>query len=140
MLKARVRLVGALVLGAALAFPIAASAQQPAPAQKAASPTPPVTAPTKDVGNVPAAPQPSVAPKPAAGSTASGCAFLRNQPNRPFFSPLSELFLSSLEPNMCGLHLEWAARTGVAARKMVGYPSTPCPPALSRPAPTGRPP
>ena len=67
MVKARVRLVGALVLGAALAFPIAASAQQAAPA---ASPTPPVTAPTKDAGNVPAAPQVSVAPKPAAGSTA----------------------------------------------------------------------
>ena len=63
MLKARVRLVGALVLGAALAFPIAASAQQSAP-------TPPVTAPTNDAGNVPAAPQPSVAPKPAAGTTA----------------------------------------------------------------------
>jgi formate dehydrogenase subunit gamma len=66
MLNARVRLVGALVLGAALALPIAASAQTQAPA---ASPAPPATAPTKDAGNVPAAPQ-TAAPKPAAGSTA----------------------------------------------------------------------
>jgi formate dehydrogenase subunit gamma len=63
MLKARVRLLGALVLGAALAFPLGASAQAPA------SPTPPVTAPTKDAGKVPVAPQVE-APKPAAGSTA----------------------------------------------------------------------
>jgi len=66
MLNARVRLVSALVLGAALALPIAASAQAQAPA---ASPAPPATAPTKDAGNVPAAPQ-AAAPKPAAGSTA----------------------------------------------------------------------
>jgi formate dehydrogenase subunit gamma len=66
MLNARVRLVGALVLGAALALPIAASAQAQAPG---ASPAPPATAPTKDAGNVPVAPQ-VAAPKPAAGSTA----------------------------------------------------------------------
>ena len=66
MLNARTRFFGALVLGAALALPLAASAQAPAPA---ASPAPPTTAPTKDAGNVPAAPQVS-APKPAAGSTA----------------------------------------------------------------------
>jgi formate dehydrogenase subunit gamma len=63
MLNARARLVGALVLGAALALPLAASAQAPA------SPAPPTTAPTKDAGNVPAAPA-VMAPKPAAGSTA----------------------------------------------------------------------
>jgi formate dehydrogenase subunit gamma len=57
MLNARARLVGALVLGAALALPLAAAAQAP------------TTAPTKDAGNVPAAPQ-VMAPKPAAGSTA----------------------------------------------------------------------
>ena len=63
MLKARARLVGALVLGAALALPLVASAQAPA------SPPVPTTAPTKDAGNVPVAPQ-VAAPKPAAGSTA----------------------------------------------------------------------
>jgi formate dehydrogenase subunit gamma len=62
MLKARARLLGALILGAALAIPMLADAQT--------SPTPPTTAPTKDAGNVPVAPQPTVAPKPAAGSTA----------------------------------------------------------------------
>lgn len=63
MLKARARLAGALVLGAALALPLVASAQAPA------SPPVPTTAPTKDAGNVPVAPQ-VAAPKPAAGSTA----------------------------------------------------------------------
>lgn len=61
MLKARARLVGALILGAALALPMAADAQT--------SPTPPTTAPTSDAGKVPVAPQ-AAAPKPAAGSTA----------------------------------------------------------------------
>ena len=64
MLKARARLVGALVLGAALALPVASVAQAPG-----ASAAPPVTAPTKDAGNVPTAPQ-TAAPRPAAGSTA----------------------------------------------------------------------
>jgi formate dehydrogenase subunit gamma len=61
----------ALVLGAALALPLAASAQAPA------SPAPPTTAPTKEAGKVPVAPQPTAdAPKaaspptPAKGSTA----------------------------------------------------------------------
>lgn len=63
MLKARARLAGALVLGAVLAFPLVAGAQAPA------SPPVPTTAPTKDAGNVPVAPQ-VAAPKPAAGSTA----------------------------------------------------------------------
>ena len=51
MLKARARLAGALVLGAALALPLVAAAQAPA------SPPVPTTAPTKDAGNVPVAPQ-----------------------------------------------------------------------------------
>ncbi len=63
MLKARARLAGALVLGAALALPLVVAAQAPA------SPPVPTTAPTKDAGNVPVAPQ-VAAPKPAAGSTA----------------------------------------------------------------------
>ena len=63
MLKARARLVGALVLGVALALPLVGAAQAPA------SPPVPTTAPTKDAGNVPVAPQ-VAAPKPAAGSTA----------------------------------------------------------------------
>jgi formate dehydrogenase subunit gamma len=63
MLKARARLAGALILGAALALPLVASGQAPA------SPPVPTTAPTKDAGNVPVAPQ-VAAPKPAAGSTA----------------------------------------------------------------------
>jgi formate dehydrogenase subunit gamma len=63
MLKARARLAGALILGAALALPLALGAQAPA------SPPVPTTAPTKDAGNVPVAPQ-VAAPKPAAGSTA----------------------------------------------------------------------
>jgi formate dehydrogenase subunit gamma len=63
MLKARARLAGALILGAALALPLVASGQAPA------SPPGPTTAPTKDAGNVPVAPQ-VAAPKPAAGSTA----------------------------------------------------------------------
>jgi len=63
MLKARARLAGALVLGAALALPLVASAQAPA------SPPVPTTAPTKDAGKVPVAPQ-VAAPKPGAGSTA----------------------------------------------------------------------
>ena len=62
MLKARVRLFGALVLGAALALPLAAGAQAPAAGAKAA---PPATAPAAE------APKPAEAPpKPAAGSTA----------------------------------------------------------------------
>lgn len=55
MLKTRARLVGALILGAALALPIAGLAQAP------------TTAPTKDAGKVPVAPQVAA---PAPGSTA----------------------------------------------------------------------
>lgn len=64
MLKVHARLACALVLGAALALPLATHAQAPA-----ASPAPPTTAPTPDAGKVPPAPQ-VAAPKPAAGSTA----------------------------------------------------------------------
>jgi formate dehydrogenase subunit gamma len=63
MLKARVRLFGALVLGAALALPFAASAQAPAAGTKAAPPA--AAAPAAE------APKPAeAAPKAAAGSTA----------------------------------------------------------------------
>lgn len=70
MMKASARLWGALILGAALALPAAANAQAPA------SPAPPTTAPTKDAGKVPGAPQPvdaakaSSPPQPGKGSTA----------------------------------------------------------------------
>jgi formate dehydrogenase subunit gamma len=64
MTQLRARLWGALILGAALSLPGIASAQQ------AASPPPPTTAPTKAADKAPETPQPSVAPKPAAGSTA----------------------------------------------------------------------
>ena len=63
MLQVRARLIGALMVGALLALPLGASAQAPA------SPTPPTTAPTKDAGKVPVAPQ-VAAPTPAKGSTA----------------------------------------------------------------------
>ena len=68
MLKPNARVFGALILGAALALPLVATAQAPAA---------PTTAPTKDAGKVPVAPQatpdaPKVAspPTPAKGSTA----------------------------------------------------------------------
>ena len=71
MLKARARLLGALILGASLALPLAANAQAPA------SPAPPTTAPTKDAGKVPPAPAPTAdaprvasPPTPQKGSTA----------------------------------------------------------------------
>lgn len=71
MLNTRARFIGALLVGAVLALPIAANAQAPA------SPAPPTTAPTRDAGKVPVAPQttadaPRVAspPTPTAGSTA----------------------------------------------------------------------
>ena len=72
MLKAHLRALGALILGAALALPMAASAQTAPPTT-----APPTTAPTKDAGKVPVAPQgtadaPKVAspPVPGKGSTA----------------------------------------------------------------------
>jgi formate dehydrogenase subunit gamma len=66
MLKARVRLFGALVLGAAMALPLAASAQAPAAGAKAAPPAAAAPAPAAE------APKPAQAPpKPAPGSTAA---------------------------------------------------------------------
>ncbi len=67
MLNSRARLVGALVVGAVLALPIAANAQAPA------SPAPPTTAPTGDAGKVPVAPQPA-ADAPKAASPPTGAA------------------------------------------------------------------
>ena len=71
MLKSKARILGAVLLGATLALPLAVSAQAPA------KPAPPTTAPTKDAGKVPVAPVPSAdAPKvaspptPQQGSTA----------------------------------------------------------------------
>jgi formate dehydrogenase subunit gamma len=71
MLKSKARFLGALILGSALALPLAATAQAPA------SPTPPTTAPTKDAGKVPVtpsvtadAPKAASPPTPAKGSTA----------------------------------------------------------------------
>jgi formate dehydrogenase subunit gamma len=69
MFHANARRLGALILGAALALPLAAAAQ--APAQNAASPAPPTTAPT---GKVPVNPERGVKPgsekSTATGSTA----------------------------------------------------------------------
>jgi formate dehydrogenase subunit gamma len=81
MLHARARRLGALILGAALALPLAVVAQAPSTdrttlAQAPAAPAaPPTTAPTKDVPAKPVAPSvdsPKVAsaPTPAKGSTA----------------------------------------------------------------------
>ena len=77
MLKARVRLVAAMVMGAALALPMAASAQQSgaAPAAPPKEAAKPAAAPAAKADAAPSAPQapaaqPSAAPKPAPGSTA----------------------------------------------------------------------
>ncbi|HET7730447.1 MAG TPA: formate dehydrogenase subunit gamma [Usitatibacter sp.] len=81
MLKSHARLWAALTLGAALALPLGALAQAPSsnPGSRDGTSTkePPVTAPTKDAGKVPVAPQvtadaPKVAspPTPQKGSTA----------------------------------------------------------------------
>ncbi|MGZ5033614.1 MAG: formate dehydrogenase subunit gamma [Usitatibacter sp.] len=68
-MRTHLQMMAALIVGAALAFPLAAGAQG------TASPTPPTTAPTKSAGNVAPAPQvdaPKVAspPTPQQGSTA----------------------------------------------------------------------
>jgi formate dehydrogenase subunit gamma len=68
MLKARVRLFGALVLGAALALPLTTSAQAPAAGAKAAPPA--AAAPAAAVPATEAPKPAEAAPKPAAGSTA----------------------------------------------------------------------
>ncbi|HUP31036.1 MAG TPA: formate dehydrogenase subunit gamma [Usitatibacter sp.] len=82
MLKARPRLWGALLVGAALALPLVVAAQAPASntttaAPAAASPAPPTTAPTRNAGKVPDAPavttdapKASSPPTPQKGSTA----------------------------------------------------------------------
>ena len=82
MLKAHARALGALILGAALALPMAATAQAPAqtPGKQSAGElgkSSPTTAPTRDAGRVPTVPQttadaPKVAspPAPGKGSTA----------------------------------------------------------------------
>jgi formate dehydrogenase subunit gamma len=82
MLKAHARALGALLLGAALVLPLAAAAQAPkqTPGNQSAGElgkSTPTTAPTRDAGNVPVAPQqtpdaPKVAspPVPGKGSTA----------------------------------------------------------------------
>ena len=82
MLKAHARALGALLLGAALALPLAATAQAPnqTPGNQSAGElgkSTPTTAPTRDAGKVPVAPQqtpdaPKVAspPVPGKGSTA----------------------------------------------------------------------
>ncbi len=83
MLKARARLCGALILGAALALPLCANAQSPAP---------PTTAPTKDAGKVPPAPVPSAdAPKVASPPTPSkGSTAVPGWNNPPSWSGASE--------------------------------------------------
>ena len=65
MLKAPARIIGTLIVGAALALPLSVAAQSKAPTASpsanpaspaATSPAPPVTAPTKSAGSVPKAP------------------------------------------------------------------------------------
>jgi len=72
MFQAHARRFGALIVGVALALPLGVAAQAKAPA---ASPAPPTTAPTKDAGKTPeapqvAAPQASAPQAPPKGSTA----------------------------------------------------------------------
>ena len=74
MQRSHSRFLGALLVGAALLFPAAASAQQAGaqatvPPKEAVKPT---TAPTSkaNADNMPSAPQPTAAPRPASGSTA----------------------------------------------------------------------
>ncbi|MGE5093507.1 MAG: formate dehydrogenase subunit gamma [Betaproteobacteria bacterium] len=84
MLKDRAGVLGALILGAALALPLAVAAQSKAPTASPSdnpaspavtSPAPPTTAPTKSAGKAPGAPEittPKVGspPQPGQGSTA----------------------------------------------------------------------
>jgi formate dehydrogenase subunit gamma len=92
MLKDRARLLGALILGAALALPGAVWAQAKAPAAgpsadpaspAAKSPAPPETAPTKEAGKMPQAPQ--IAPPPPGSTAVPGW----NNPPKAW-EPLSE--------------------------------------------------
>ena len=77
MLQSHARRLGALIAGFVLALPLAVFAQSQGPstgtqpqAATGAHPAPPTTAPTKDAGKVPAAPQVSAPPVAAKGSTA----------------------------------------------------------------------
>lgn len=100
MQNPKARVLGAFIVGAALALPLAAAAQTQSqdPVAKAASDkaladrASPTTAPTKDAGKVPPAPQPtadapkvSSPPKPAQGSTA-----VPGWNNPPAWGPASE--------------------------------------------------
>jgi formate dehydrogenase subunit gamma len=93
MLKDKARVLGALILGAALALPGAVCAQAKAPTASPSanpaspatqSPAPPVTAPTKEAGKVPQAPE-IVAPPPAGSTAVPGW---NNPPKN--WEPLSE--------------------------------------------------
>ncbi|MCY1405133.1 hypothetical protein D9M71_203670 [compost metagenome] len=53
-------------------------------------------------------------------SATSGCGFLRNQPNRLFFSPDGAgVFLSSLEPNMEDGYLKVATRQAAPQKILI---------------------
>jgi formate dehydrogenase subunit gamma len=92
MLKDTARLLGALILGASLAMPLAALAQAKSPtggpnadpaSPAATSPVPPTTAPTKAAGKVPGAPeiqQPAVQSPPAAGQGSTAVPGWNNPP------------------------------------------------------------
>jgi formate dehydrogenase subunit gamma len=92
MLKDRARFIAAMVVGAALALPLAASAQGKSPtggptadpaSPATTSPVPPVTAPTKEAGKVPGAPQiqtPAVSSPPAAGQGSTAVPGWNNPP------------------------------------------------------------
>src|SRR3954471_13424547 len=71
MVQLHSRLWGALIAAVVLALPLSAAAQsQPHNPKAEASKEAPVTAPTRNAGNVPVAPQVDP-PKPGAGSTAA---------------------------------------------------------------------
>ena len=81
MLKDRARFIAAVVLGAALAFPFAACAQERVP----------VTAPTKEAGKVPGAPQitaPKAESPPQPGQNSTAVPGWNNPPKA--WEPLSE--------------------------------------------------
>lgn len=92
MLKDRASLLGALILGAALALPLAATAQTKSPTAKpsdspaapaATSPAPPTTAPNRAEGKFPGQPQitpPKVESPPAAGQGSTAVPGWNNPP------------------------------------------------------------
>lgn len=77
MLHANARRIGALILGAALALPLATLAQAPG-----ASPTPPTTAPVKEIPKpaAPAVEQPKVSSPPVAGKGSTAVPGWNNPP------------------------------------------------------------